>query len=481
MNRLSRFALWQGTPYLLAFAILLSAALLVRLAMPFEFPIPWPDETLFISPAHAFSTDGTFFVDALNAERVVMWMPPGYMLLLAGVFDVFGYSFDTARWVSTVCWLAGVLLGLVLIRQLELPRRYLWWALAGTVLTFLSPYLLANSNIARMEALYTALFLASLFAMVKGRPGVGLALVLASAVVHFNAVYMLLPYAVLVLWIIFSRQPLVLRASELLALLLAFAVLAAYALMVAANLNGFIEDMTFQFRFKHSLGPTMGGATGWLKLGLTLLLALGQLVGTRRFGKDVMLSLYGAAFMALALHGQSMWYDFSFVVADWLLLLSVLVSASYVSKPWLHRGILLLAVGFSVVLLTHGYSKREHFSALWPRAELFQRSFIEPSEIERIRNWIGTLPRGTRVSFGLSGVEPFIFDEAYQAGVVWSLTRHNVIEVFPLRKDDFRVVCDSSLYPKLLLRLFDFDISTPRQGKDVGCRIETRTPDLKSN
>ncbi len=48
MTRLSRFVSWQGMPYLLTFVVLLLAALLVRLAMPFEFPIPWNDETVFI-------------------------------------------------------------------------------------------------------------------------------------------------------------------------------------------------------------------------------------------------------------------------------------------------------------------------------------------------------------------------------------------------------------------------------------------------
>lgn len=480
MSSPSRFLWKKEGPYLLAFAALLLAALVVRVCMPFEFPIPWNDETVFIAPAHALSTDGTFFVDALNAERVVMWMPPGYMLLLAGVFDVFGYSFDTARWVSTFFWLTGVLLSLVLIRQLALPRRYLYWALFATVLTFLSPYVLANSNVARMEAFYTALFLASLLAMVKGRPGIGLALVLASAVVHFNAVYMLLPYAALLLWIILSRQALVLRASELLSLLLALAALAAYALMVAGNLDGFIEDMKFQFEFKHSLGEPMGGTLGWIKLGLTLSFSAIQLLSSRRFGPDVMLSLYGASFMALALHGHSMWYDFSFVVADWLLLLSVLVTLNHIGMPWLRRAGLLLAVGFSAVLLVHGYSKREPFSALWPRAELLERSFIAFSEIERIRNWIGTLPPGTRVSFGYSGVEPFFFGELYRAGVVWSGSRHNVTQVFPARDDHYRVVCDSALYPKALL-IYDWDISPPRQAMDVGCRIEERKPHESSN
>ncbi|MBD9413384.1 hypothetical protein IB234_02330 [Pseudomonas sp. PDM16] len=455
--------------FLGVFAVLLLAAFIVRLGMAFEFPVPWSDETAFIAQAYALSTDGTFFVDALNAERVVMWMPPGYMLLLAGVFEVFGYSFDTARWVSTLCYLSIAVLALVLVRQLVLPGRYLWLALAATLLALLSPYMLAASNIARMEALYTALFLASLLALLKGRPGLGLALVLIGAVVHFNAVYMLLPYAALVLWTIMRRHTLTLNATDLLALVLALLALTGYGLMVAGNPGGFIEDMKFQFAFK-SLGEPMGGSSGWLKLGLALSIAGGQLLYSRRFGSDVVLSLYGTAFMALALHGQSMWYDFAFVLADWLLLLSILATLARAERRWRRLVGLMLAAGLSVALLGHGYGKREHFAALWPRAELLTQSFLSPSEVERVRDWISDLPKGTRVSFGYSGVEAFFFDELHRAGATWSGTRHSVTQVLPMRRDDFRVVCDSSLYPAYLF-IFDWDITPPREGGDTGCRI----------
>lgn len=464
---LRREALFLGT-----FGVLLLAALVVRLGMPFEFPVPWNDETAFIAQAYALSTDGTFFVDALNAERVVMWMPPGHMLLMAGVFKVFGYSFDIARWVSTLCYVTSAALALLLVKQLKLPGWSMRLALVATLLAFLSPYTLASSNIARMEALYTALFLASLLALLKDRPGLGLAVVLASALVHFNAVYMLLPYAVLMLWTIIRGQALTLRATELLALVLSFAVLAGYVLMIATNLTGFIEDMKFQFAFKN-LSEPMGGASGWLKLGLVLLLIAGQLLLSRRFGRDVVLSLYGASFMALALNGQSMWYDFAFAIADWLLVLSILATiAGNETRQWLKLGSLFLVSALSVALLMHGYGKRENFIALWPRTELLARSFLTPAEIERIRNWISTLPNGTRVSFGYTGVEPFFFDDMRRVGVVWSASRRSMTEVFPARKDEFRVICDSALYPKYLF-VFDWDISPPRQGLDTGCQIKT--------
>ncbi len=465
------FILRREALFLGAFGVLLLAALVVRLGMPFEFPVPWNDETAFIAQAYALSTDGTFFVDALNAERVVMWMPPGHMLLMAGVFKVFGYSFDIARWVSTLCYVASAGFALMIVRHLALPGRYLWLALIITLAAFLSPYALASSNIARMEAFYLALFLASLLAMIKGRPGVGLALVLGSAVVHFNAIYLLLPYIAMMLWIIVCRQSLTLRALDLSALLLAGGVLLAYGVFVAGNLAGFIEDMAFQFAFKSSMGESMGGSRGWITLSVVLLISGIQVLVRRYFTADIALSLHAAAFMALALHGQSMWYEIFFVLACWLLLLSTLVTwAALEGRYWFKWCWMLLSAILLYPLLMKGYGKTPQFDAMWPRAELFARSFLAPAEVERIRDWISSLPEGTRVSFGYTGVEPIFFEALQSAGVVWSGTRHSVTEVFPAREDDFRVTCDSALYPAYLF-VFDWDISPPRQGQDTGCRI----------
>lgn len=455
---------------LAVFLLLAAAALIVRLAAPFEFPIPWNDETAFIAQGYALATQGTLFVDALHPERPIMWMPPGYPLLLAGVFTVFGYSFDVARGVSTFFYLFSAGLALILVRQLPLsiwPRRL---AMGLTAIAFLSPYSLAMSNIARMEAFCYSLYLLSLLLMIRGRPGLGLAIVLCSAVVHFNAIYLLLPYALLLVWIIGRREQLILTAGELLALLLSFAALAAYALLVATQLPGFIEDMRFQFEFKR-MGPPLGGPRGWWALGLILALAALQSWRSGRFGADTILSLHAAAFLALALHGYSMWYQFTAVMGCWLLLLALLTTLSNCSPRWPHRAFYaVLIAGLLWPFSTHGFSKIEHFAPLWPRSELLSRDFLAPNEIQRIRSWLAELPEGTRVSFGYTGIEPFFLDDAQRAGVIWSATRQSMTQMLPVRRDDYRVTCDSSLYPHYAF-IFDWDINPPRRGLDSGCRI----------
>lgn len=76
------------------------------------------------------------------------------------------------------------------------------------LLAFLSPYSLAIANVGRMESLYSLIFLLSLLAALKRHYVLGLALVLLGATVHYNAVYFLLPYAVLVAWKIVRRESL---------------------------------------------------------------------------------------------------------------------------------------------------------------------------------------------------------------------------------------------------------------------------------
>src|SRR5690606_225365 len=184
-------------PLLVCVLLVVSAVLFIRTGLGFEFPIPWNDETAFIAQAYEFSRTGSFYVYGLNSERVVMWMPPGYMLLLAGVYKVFGYSFEISRWVSCLLYLGAFGVAIAILRAALVGWRQVI-GLALMLVAFLSPYSLAISNIARMESLYALIFFLSLLASLRGQYALGLALVALGATVHYNAVYFLLPYAVLV-------------------------------------------------------------------------------------------------------------------------------------------------------------------------------------------------------------------------------------------------------------------------------------------
>lgn len=463
----------EGLFTVVSMLLLVSVVLFVRLALGLEFPIPWNDETAFTSQAFEFSRTGSFYVYGLNSERVVMWMPPGFMLLLAGVYKVFGYSFDISRWVSCVLYLGGSAAALLVLRDsLRGWRRQL--GLLLMLLAFLSPYSLAIANVGRMESLYSLIFLLSLLAALKRHYVLGLALVLLGATVHYNAVYFLLPYAVLVAWKIVRRESLVVGSWELLALIIAALGLAAYGLFVLKHIGGFFEDMQFQFAYK--LGsPVMGGRPGWTLLLALLCIPVLQLALHRRFGSECLLSCYGVAFIAMTLNGHNMWYYFAFNFGFWLLLLGVLASSAIAAKP-IARGVCLIVAALLFYQLGH-YANRStgELDPLKPRLDMLSRDFLPPSEIDKVRAFITGLPPGTTVSFGYSGVEPYFFADFARSGARWTGSAHSVTQVFPARSVDYRVLCDSSMFPAYLA-MYDWD-GYPRKSQDSGCAITRLSKD----
>lgn len=448
-------------------AFLVCVVLFVRLALGLEFPIPWNDETAFISQAFEFSRTGSFYVYGLNSDRVVMWMPPGFMLLLAGVYKVFDYSFEVSRWVSCVLYLGAAGVALQVLRtSLCGWRRHLGMLLM--LVAFLSPYALVTSNIARMEALYSLIFMLSLLASLKRRYVLGLALVLFAATVHFNAVYFLLPYAVLVAWKILRRESLTVGSWELLALVVAVAALGGYGLFVLKNIGGFLEDMRFQFAYK--LGsPVMGGRSGWTLVLLCLCVPALQLIVHRRFAAETLLSLYGVAFIAMTLNGHNMWYYFAFSFGFWLLALGVLASGRELASP-VAKGV---GITVAVVLIAtqgyYGYRSTMEHDPFKPSLGKVMRDFLPETEIAKVRSFIRGLPPGTTVSFGYSGVEPYFFPDFTASGALWTGSAHSVTQVFPPRTVDYRVLCDSVMFPAYLA-LYDWD-GFPRKSEDSGCNI----------
>lgn len=470
---------WLGahTFTLACASLVIAVVLFVRIGLGFEFPIPWNDETAFIAQAFEFSRTGSFFVWGLNQERLVMWMPPGYMLLLAGVYSVFGYSFEISRWVSCLLYLGGFGVALLIARDSLHGWRYRL-ALGLMLLAFLSPYALAISNLARMETLYNLIFLGSLLAALRGKHALGLALVVLGATVHFNAVYFLLPYAVWMGWTLLRRETLRIGAGELLALLIAGLALAGYGLFVLEHLDEFRQDMRFQFGFKASMAA-MGGRAGWLLLLGLLVIPLIQLFAHRRFAAETWLSLYGVAFVALALNGHSMWYDYAYGFGFWLMLMGVLASNAAVGRrDWRGVASVLVAIGLGSQLALHAGRSTPQFDPLKPHLAELSRDFLAPREIRRVRDFIAGLPADATVSFGYSGVEPYFLGDLARVGARWSISAHSVTQVFPARRLDYRVLCDSALFPAYLF-IFDWD-GYPRKGADSGCAIVPLNPPASS-
>ena len=452
------------------FALAVAAALFVRVFLPFECPVPWNDEADFIGQAYAFAQTGSFFAAGLNPDRIVMWMPPGFMVALAGAYKLFGYSFDLSRWLSCLFYLGGLATLFAILR-----RTLSGWKLALAALLLLipavSPYMLASANLARMESFYSLTALLSLYAALRGKPVLGLAIVLASAVIHFNAEYFLLPYLALMAWMIVRRQELVVAPVELLALALAGAILAGYGLFVLHHLSGFIEDMTVQFSRKVA-GPAFGGTAGQAWVAASWAGALLLLILWRRFAPAVFLACYGAAYITFAFAGQEIWYDFARPLGAYLIAVAAILSFVELSGPIRRGAVAALGLLATAGMADQAFRYEEPASAaVWPRLSTLSRDFLPREELGRVRSFIAGLPPGTTVSFAHTGVEAFFFDDLERAHVQWVYLQHSVTGIFPFRQMDYVILCDSSLYPHFL---FAFDMvltQQSRQGRDTGCSI----------
>jgi hypothetical protein len=440
-----------------------AAILLVRSFLGFQFPVPWPDETGFVAPAFDFARTGSFFDPGMNPDRVVMWMPPGYMVLLAAAFRIFGYGYSLSRWISSLFCLASLGLAARLAWQLAVGwRRVLaGWAVG---MAFLTPYMLIDSNIARMEMPFCCLMLLALVALVADRPYAAGALVALGGIVHFNAVY----FAPIILLAIVIRLragrldwPRIMEFSVMAVAALAFGL---YAMHVLNNWPGFLADMQFQFHFKHS------HAQHDLAHPLWIVLAGGALAGIvvlqhRACDAATLTACFGVAFLAMSHGGHEIWYDYGQPLG--FALIAVSATANRNTAPNLDW-----AAGVSTVsaalALSIGWSITPAMAALRPHSAMLHRGVVAPAEIAKVRTFITTLQPGEAVDFGWTGMELFFLDDLARAGAHWTIIRHSVTQVWPFRSASWRVVCDSSEWPALLLT---FDIDHPRHGIDSGCDI----------
>lgn len=452
------------------FVMAIATVLIIqRTVFGFEFPIPWNDEVAFIAQAFSLSTENTLYVWGLNKDQVVMWMPPGYMALLALLYKIFGYSFELTRWVSSILYFMSVLTILHIART-ALKGNILLFALSLLLMliTFLSPYSLTIANIARMESFYFMLFSLSLLFAIKKLPALALAIIIASATVHYNAIYFLFPLGVFVAWTITTRKNIVIRPVELLALCIAAIIIAAYLLLISNNIHSFIQDIHFQFEWK-KIGETMSGRKGWITLGILSLIPTGIVAVYREFNSSVWLSLYGISFIAMALNGHNMWYSFAFQTGYLLIIISLLIIITHCTAIIKTAGLLLICMPLFFQQLNYSWGQHDQFSPILQLIKNPQQSFLSKETLNKAKQQLLELPPESTISFGYTGIESFFFNELHQAGLKWSIPGNSVTQLHPVRTIDYRLHCDSSLFPAYLF-VYDWD-GYPRKGEDTGCKL----------
>jgi hypothetical protein len=174
--------------YLLIAAAVFGISLHVHIRAGLTLPNPWNDEARVFWPSKALVETGTFLVPELNPEREAMLYGGGDAAAFGIFMKVFGFSLQSARWLSWVCtmgaWLAVA--GIIW----TFPWRHLLLGIAG--LFFLAPAHVVAGNMARSEGIVLLLVSVAYWRLVKDRPIQAIFLCGLGVIVHPNALYFLL-------------------------------------------------------------------------------------------------------------------------------------------------------------------------------------------------------------------------------------------------------------------------------------------------
>lgn len=141
-------------------------AIFLHLRAGHSFPVPWPDEIDFLTPASQLAHHGTLRVPQLSSPDGMFWISDAYYLLLAPILRFAPATIDTGRWLSLV----GILIAgwgfAVAAWRMNAPRI----AAAAMVVAWLaSPGVVIAGNITRHEAIVLALVAWALVATISGR------------------------------------------------------------------------------------------------------------------------------------------------------------------------------------------------------------------------------------------------------------------------------------------------------------------------
>ncbi len=332
------------------------ASVWLHLAAGDTFPIPWPDEAVFVQQASAFQQHCSLFSPQLNPTREIFWMPPGYMILLGMYFKIVGSGLFAARFFSLLLT-ASVFIMIAAFLKDE-PARFFFLILGG--LFFLSRHFIIMGNIARMEPLLIFGVVTAMWLFDRGNSLRAMILLVILGLVHPNAVYFMVAG---VFYLFLQRYYLGEKSKsgrlDHVLLIVAGVLVSAYLIYAALHWADFISDMSYQFARKgrrYLVGPfaTWDSRIGLCVLLLSLVLSLMQ--KNRRL---IILTLFaGVAWMVNKI-GQELWYGvfdalaFLFIIIVVIELLNPAKKQSYYAVLFLVA--LFISAGLGVIENPKGY------------------------------------------------------------------------------------------------------------------------------
>jgi len=330
-----------GVLYSLVILIFISVTVWVHLAAGFTFPVPWPDEAVFVQQAISFQQHNSLYTPNLSETRHILWMPPGYMVLLGGLFKIFGSSLFTARFISLVMIIGSFVLFAWILRAH--PARFHFLFLAG--LLYLNRYFVITANVARMEPLLILGIVAALALLYEGRPGTALAALLALPLIHPNGLYFLCAGSVFLLFQNFTlKEPLRIRRSDKWILALVLVLISGYAVYAGLHWSDFLRDMGYQFVRKgrrNLIAPFQTPAN----LAFLCIATVAMIVALMRKEKKlILLGLFALSFWFINKVGQEMWYQVFDAIAFFLLTIVVIELLNPARKTIIYTLLTLLSV-----------------------------------------------------------------------------------------------------------------------------------------
>lgn len=295
---------WQTLFYWGLAAVFVAWQVRLHFDAGYTLPTPWPDEAHFLWPAAAFADGLTLFAEQLHPQRMILWMPPGYMVFQGMIFMVAGLSLDVARTTSLLLMLAAFGMLVTILR----PFRMAGVCLGLTGLCFITGPAVAAGNVARPEALLLAVVVGGFWLILSNRPIPGLALLALSPLIHPNGLFFVAAGILAFTWkIIIGRQRWRLTQGDLWWLGSVGALWLAYATLAATHWDGWLHDMAYQMGRKSGrelLAPLLTAENTALIL-VILLAGFYALRNQLRAGQLLILGL--PAWLAFQL-GHEMWY-----------------------------------------------------------------------------------------------------------------------------------------------------------------------------
>jgi hypothetical protein len=217
------------------------------------FPIPWDDESSFTLQAISWAESNTLFTNALNNERIIMWMNPAYMILTGSIYKIFGYSFAISRAISWLFYVATILVFAKALKDIvSLSSIMVLMAI------FILPSSLASGNLARMESIEIFFAAVILNFLLCRRLWLAVSILMLFTLFHFNAVYLMLPILGafgLEFKDVKSVKAFYPNYLDIAALGISVILFTAYLIFIFSNLDGFKNDMTYQFSRKFGRTP----------------------------------------------------------------------------------------------------------------------------------------------------------------------------------------------------------------------------------